>query len=286
MRSWVLVFLVLVGTATAEDPRFALFEKYDRASTVDEVRPLVSGTLARQYAILASRDDEVGRALKAQQLASYKPRIVEIDDKTSFLVVEDARSASGARQEAQAYLLSKGTNGGWTLANRFLAASVIKTLWTDTFSPAQFNQVSQCAIDGREIQPRSALAIRDGDVIRITLHPFSFSQGDIEYWRGTSGLPVENAAKGSHFDDGKSTACVLTLRLDKENGISLFNVGAEPRPGAPSGSKVWQASRSDIAKVEIGKNRIVLDTSGQVGAQMDGARWAVKVDLPLWERGL
>ncbi len=36
----------------------------------------------------------------------------------------------------------------------------------------------------------------------------------------------------------------------------------------------------------LGKNRIVLDTSGQLGTGTDGVQWNVKVDLPVWERGL
>ena len=111
MAWWVLVFLASIGTAAAEDPRLALFERYNRASSGDEVKPLVSGTLARQYGVLASKEEELRRVLKAQQFASYKPRVVELDDKTTFLVVEDGRSASGGREQAQAYLLSKGAGG-------------------------------------------------------------------------------------------------------------------------------------------------------------------------------
>ena len=50
--------------------------------------------------------------------------------------------------------------------------------------------------------------------------------------------------------------------------------------------KVWQASKSDIARLEIGKKRIVLDTSGQLGSEADGIRWTVIVHLPVRERGL
>ncbi len=284
--SWLLVFVVAIGTAKAEDARFSLFERYNRASTSDELEPLVSGTLARQFTVLGSKAEELRSVLNGQRLASYTSRIVEIDDKTSFLVVESGRSGSGGRPEAQAYLLARAPGGDWTLANRFLAGSIIKTLWTDVFTPAQFNQVSQCSIDGQEIGPRSALAMREKDVIRINLYPFPFSKSDIDYWREISGLPVADAAKGNHFEDEKPSACVLTLGLDKENGITLFNVAREPWPGARASSKVWQASKADIARLEIGKKRIVLDTSGQLGTEPDGVRWNVKVDLPLWERGL
>jgi len=51
-------------------------------------------------------------------------------------------------------------------------------------------------------------------------------------------------------------------------------------------AKVWQAPKSDIGRLEIGKSRIVLDTSGQLGTGTDGVQWKVKVDLPVWERGL
>src|SRR2546422_3919566 len=142
MAWWVLVFLVSIGTARAEDPRLSLFERYNRASSGDEVKPLVSGMLARQYGVLASKEEELRRVLKAQQFASYRARVVELDDKTTFLVVEDGRSASGGRAEAQAYPLSQGAGGGWALADRFLAPAIIKTPWTATFPPAQFNQAA------------------------------------------------------------------------------------------------------------------------------------------------
>src|SRR2546427_11370408 len=50
----------------------------------------------------------------------------------------------------------------------------------------------------------------------------------------------------------KPTACVLTLGLDKQNEVTLFNVAREPWPGgAPVSSKVWQAPKADIARLEV-----------------------------------
>src|SRR5438034_10373632 len=162
---WVLVFLVSIGTARAEDPRLSLFERYNRASTGDEVKPLVSGTLARQYGVLASKEEELRRVLKAQQFASYRARVVELDDKTTFLVVEDGRSASGGRAEAQAYLLSKGAGGVGTLPERFLAPSVIRTLWGARLAPAQCDHAAQCSTDGQRVGPRCGPAgRRQGDI--------------------------------------------------------------------------------------------------------------------------
>lgn len=280
--TWMLAVVIFVGTARAEDPRVTLFERYNRAATPAEVIPLVSGTLARQYASLGSQEETFRRVLKAQQLASYRSRVVEGGGATSFLVVDDA----GGKQPAQAYVLEKGAAGGWTLANRLLAASIVKVLWTDAFTPAQFNQASQCAIDGREIGPRSALAVREKNRIRISLHPFLFSESDIDYWKRLSGAPAKAGTGGSHFEDAKASACVLTLELDERNAVTLFNVGEEAPPGAPTPSKVWQAPPSDIAKIEITGKRIVLDTTGRLGSETDGVRWSVTIDLPLWERGL
>ena len=82
MAWWVLVFLVSIGTAAAEDPRLALFERYNRASSGDEVKPLVSGTLARQYGVLASKEaffDAAGRFGEAgiTDLVVQWPRVDE-----------------------------------------------------------------------------------------------------------------------------------------------------------------------------------------------------------------
>jgi len=43
MGSWLLVVLVSIGTAKAEDPRLSLFEKFNRASTRDELEPSSPG---------------------------------------------------------------------------------------------------------------------------------------------------------------------------------------------------------------------------------------------------
>src|SRR5437667_9431676 len=106
MAWWVLVFLVSIGTAAAEDPRLALFERDNRASSGDEVKPLVSGTLARQYGVLASKEEGLRRVSMAQQFASCRARVAELDDKTTCLVGDDGRGPTGWRRQPQRYVRS------------------------------------------------------------------------------------------------------------------------------------------------------------------------------------
>src|SRR5262249_22296312 len=153
----------------------SIFERYNQATTYDALKPLVSGVLAEQYAFVVTHDAQrLPRLMAQQQLTSYRPRVVEIDDATSFLVLENIRPKTGADTSAQAYLLRR-SGGNWTLANRMLPDSVFKTLWTTRFTPSQFVQPSHCAIDGKEIAPQSALAVRQGDSIDISLYPFLFN---------------------------------------------------------------------------------------------------------------
>jgi hypothetical protein len=75
-----------VGVAEAQDARLSLFERYNHARTYEDIKPLVSGTLAQQYAFVASHDAQQLQQLMAQQqLTSYRSRIVNIDNRTSFL---------------------------------------------------------------------------------------------------------------------------------------------------------------------------------------------------------
>src|SRR5262245_26543951 len=108
--------LVLGGVTTAQDMRLALFETYNSAHTYDDVKPLVSGTLAQQYAALASKNARlIPDILAQQQLASYRPRVVDIDGRNSFVVLENVRPRRGGDTSAQAYLLAKDGADRWTL---------------------------------------------------------------------------------------------------------------------------------------------------------------------------
>src|SRR5689334_814748 len=95
--TWGMAVLpLLTCVAAAQDARLALFDRYNRARTYEDVEPHVSGVLAQQYAAVVSRDArQVPDVLAQQQLASYRARIVEIDALNSFLVLEHVQPTSG-----------------------------------------------------------------------------------------------------------------------------------------------------------------------------------------------
>src|SRR5262249_50896571 len=131
-----LIVAACACVAQAQDARISVFEQYNRARTFDEIKPLVSDVLAAQFAYVAAHDPQrLPQILAQQQLASYRPRIVEIDNTASFLVLENVAPKSSRDTSPQAYLLSKQASGGWTLANRLTPDSILKTLWTTSFSP-------------------------------------------------------------------------------------------------------------------------------------------------------
>src|SRR3981081_3228962 len=99
--------------------------------------------MGRQLEFVASHDAQhLPKILAQQQLTSYRPRLVEIDDVTNFLVLDNPTSTSSRDTSAQAYLLAKNPTADWTLANRMMADSVLKTLWTTRFRPTEFVQPS------------------------------------------------------------------------------------------------------------------------------------------------
>jgi hypothetical protein len=274
--------------ANAQDPRISLFDRYNRARTYDDIRPLVSGVLAQQYAFVASHDArQLQPMLMQQRLTSYRPRIVEIDDATGFLVLDSVTSTPSRDTRALAYVLAKSPAGDWTLANRLTADSILKTLWTTHFTPAQFAQPSSCSVDGREIKPQSALAVRHRDTIEISLYPFAFSQADLDYWRQVSGITVSDAAlAGSHFDDRKTVVCRLIVKIDRANKLSLLNVGFDDQRGAITRSTLWQPSKADVSTLTLDKNTLDLVTAGAFGTDKSGIRWNVRIKVPIWEKGL
>lgn len=281
-------FAMCACVASAQDARIALFDRYNHASTYDDIKPLVSGVLAQQYAFVGLHDaQQLQQILTQQRLTSYRPRIVEIDDATSFLVLDNVTSTSSREPSGQAYVLAKSPTSDWTLANRLMADSVLKTLWTTRFTPTEFVQPSSCSIDGRDIKPQSALAIRQGNSIEITLYPFTFSQADLDYWRQVSGMPVnEDALAGSHFNDRQAVVCRLIVKLDKANQPSLLNVGFDEQTGAGTRSKLWQPSKADVSTLTLEKGALALVTAGTFGADKDGIHWNLKIKVPVWEKGL
>jgi len=265
-----------------------VFDLYNRARTYDEIKPIVSGVLAQQYAAVATRDpQQLPRILAQQHVESYRARVVEIDGATSFLVLENVTSKSSGANQPQAYLLAKQPSGGWTLANRMMPDSVLKTLWTTRFEPAQFAQPASCAIDGKEVKTHSALAVGQRDSIEVTLFPFAFSQADLDYWRQASGIRVnQEAIAGSHFVAGTPTVCRLIVKVDKANQLSLMNVGFDDSTASPSRSSLWQPSKADVSRLTLDQGAINLVTAGAVGTGKDAFRWNVNVNVPVWQRGL
>jgi hypothetical protein len=288
-RFWVvLIFTACICVAHAQDARISVFDRYNHATTYDEIKPILSAVLAQQYASIVSRNPErLSQILAQQQLTSYRSRLVEIDESTSFLVLEDVTSKFSQNKSAQAYLMSKGPDSAWTLANRMLPESIIKTLWTTRFAAADFVQASSCAIDGREIKTQSVLAIRQEDTIQIRLYPFTFSPADLEYWRQASGLSVRpEAIAGNHFQDRTSDVCRLVVKIDGPNRLSLQNVGFDDYTSSPARSTLWQPAKSEVPILALEKDTIRIATTGAIDTTKDGFRWNVNLRVPVWQRGL
>jgi hypothetical protein len=286
--SLLVCAVACVSVAHAQDARISVFERYNRATTYNDIKSILSGVLAQQYASIAGQDPQrLPQILAQQQLTSYRPRIVEIDDVTSFLVLENVTSKSSRDTKPQAYLMSRGSDAAWTLANRVLPESVLKTLWTTRFTPADFTQASSCAIDGRAISTQSALAVRERDTIQITLYPFMFSESDLAYWRQVSGMPVNEAAvAGSHFSEARPPVCRLVVRIDGANQLSLLNVGFDDRTGSFGRSTLWQPAKADVSRLALERDTIAVVTAGALGTDTSGFWWNVKIKVPIWQKGL
>jgi hypothetical protein len=286
--TWGIAVLALLTCATAaQDSRLALFDTYNTARTYQDVQPLVSGVLAQQYAAIASRDArQVPDILAQQQFASYRARIVEIDDANSLLVLEHVQPKLGHDTSSQAYLLMKNPAGRWTLANRMMPDSIIMALWTRHFNVSEFAQSASCVIDGREFLTRSALAIRRGDSIAITLYPFDFTPADLSYWRQMSGLPADAGAGESHFSRRIPTVCRVVVKVSDAGRPSLLNVGFDDQTSAPARSTLWQPPQADVSRLELRQDVIELTTAGAVGADRTGFRWNVNIKVPIWQQGL
>jgi hypothetical protein len=294
----------------ATDPRIELFEKFNRANSYEEVKPLVSGVLAGQLAQLSSRPEAATAALNHLRLVSYHPRIVEMNSENSFLVLEHAKNA-GAKEEVQAYLLTQNEKQKWTLANRVMPQSVIPSLWTTEYSAAAFNQPSSCSVqekglasplDGKMWDLQSAVAFRDKDKIEIDLNPFPLTKADLDYWKYLSAMPVESSAFQTTSVKEPHAECRIIVALDKDGQVTSVNVGFND-PAAHY-SKIWQGPGwawspprtpkpttrnglpAEFPVLEITKNRIKLETTGELESGGGAIHWKTKIDIPLWDRGL
>jgi hypothetical protein len=242
----------------AQDPRVALFETYNDARSYDDVEPLVSAVLAQRYALVAFRDPgRLADVLAQQQLASYRSRIVDVNATNGFLVLEHVQPDS-----------------------------IVKTLWTRDFSPSEFAQPASCAVDGRQLATASALAVRRGDTVELSLYPFQFTQADLEYRRRMSGVPAREAAGDSHFSHRIPTVCGLVVKVGNAGRPSLLNVGFDDQSGAVLRSSLWQPSKTDVSRLAYENDVIELATAGRVGADSSGFRWNVRIEVPVWRMGL
>ena len=307
-----VLFVLLAGTyGAARDPRIVLFEKFNRATTYGEVMTLVSGRFGQQLARLSTGPKEqMLKALNSFQLISYDPRIVEINEKTSFLVLNNAKSNS-FKDSRPTYLLSRSDGKNWTIASCCIEhEAVIKSLWTREYTPAEFNQPSKCSVYGKALDPslngkewnlQSAVAFRQKGWIEIDLFPFQLTKADLDYWKFGSAMPVEVAAFQSSSVNNRHPECRIILGLGKNGQITFVNVGFnDPAvgystvfqgPGCAWGSPAFPPPSTqnglppEFQKVEITKNRIKLETAGE----LEGAvvmRWSAKINIPLLEKGL
>ena len=277
------------GSPPQQDPRIRLFSKFNQATGYDEIKPMLSGVLAVQLEqIQAKNDSSMAKVLNRLKLASYDPRIVEINDNTSFLVLENARFTDG-KSGRQAYLLTRLPARGWTLSNRVPPESIIKSLWIREYVPTEFNQPSSCAISGREFPPsingkqwamQSAVAFRDKDKIEINLYPFPVSKADLDYWK-YSGTVHDQVGDQVGSASKPHDTCRIVFGLDPTGTIKFVNIGFDD-PDLHT-STLWQSS--EIPKVELDKGRIKIQTAGSVNAGST-VRWNCKIDVPLLDRGL
>jgi len=305
----VEILVLLLTACEARDPRIVLFERFNGATTYEEARPLLSGLLAKQFEALQGRPkEETLKVLDSLRLASYEPRVVEVNANTSFLVLDNPKSDKGQKAR-QSYLLVRDDGKHWTLANRLEADQVMKSLWITEYSPSDFNQSSQCSVFGKAIDPtidgkkwemKSAVAIRYKDRIEISSYIFPQTKADLEYWKYL-GMPMDSAAFESSSLSKNPPVCRLVLGLGKNGQIESISAGFND--SALHYSSLFQApgwaslpSRSqtnpqtglppDFTKLEITKDRIKVETAGEVVSGGSGIRWTLKVDLPVWEKGL
>ncbi len=292
------VSAILVSCSQKEsDPRLVVFEKFNRAATYEDAKPLLSGILASQLSGLNSRNAaDVTKVLNSLKLTSYTPRIVDVNATTSFLVLENAQSSTG-RKPTQTYLLTRDAAGVWTLENRVAKDSVVKSLWTSSYAPTEFAQPSTCAVSGKEIagsgnekswDMKSAVAFREKNKIEITLLPFEITAAELNSWKYL-GMAVDSRVLQESALDKPHPACRIILVPDESNHITSANVGFDDPVNR--NSTLWQLTKrpaalpQGISSFEVGNNRIKLETAGTLTAG-DTIRWKTKLDLPLLEKGL
>ncbi len=250
------------------------------------------------------------KALNYLQFTSYEPHIVEINANASFLVLENTKSSIGHDRRA-AYLLSRTDEKNWTLASHLTPQMVIPSTWAREYSPAEFNQTSSCSVRGASLDPtlngkqwnlESATAFRTKDSIEVDLYPFPLKQADLEYWKFWSGMPIDPSAFQSSSVNDFHPECRIIFGLDKNGQITSVNVGFNH--AKPHFSAVWQGPGwawappqvpkpstnnglpPEFPKLEITRDRIKLETAGELESGENTVSWKAKIDIPLWDKGL
>lgn len=296
----------------AADPRILLFETFNRATNYNEVKPLVSDGLAQGLDFTNTQHpDQIVKALNYLQFIAYQPRLVELDPNNSFLVLEHAKSKFESNKEERAVYLLSRRGGNWTIARRMEPQQIIFSLWSRDFSPSEFNEPSTCSIsgssldaslNGKEWNLKSAAAFRKKDEIEIDLFPFPLQEADLDYWKYWSGKLDDMGTFQTSFLNAFHPECRIVFGLDQNGQVTFVNVGFNnPKPHF---SAVWQGPGwawappkvpkpntsnglpPEFRTFEVTRNRIKLETAGQLQSSGTTIRWSAKIDIPLWERGL
>lgn len=299
----LLLLAALFTACKSQDPRLAVFEKFNRATTYEEARPLLSGIVAGQLdAVHASKPEQVPKLLNSLHLVSYTPRIVNADANTSFLVLDNVKSDT-VKQSTQTYLLARTDGDHWTIANRVMAENVQRSLWTNQYSPAQFNQPTQCSVSGTDASMQSAIAVRSKDRIEVRLLPFPLSAADLEYIKlADGGIATSSPAYQQSQIRLKHAECRIIFALDPSGRIHSINLGSDdPATGAstlfqgpnwsalpPSGAQTnpQNGLPPEFKNLVISDTSIKLESLGNLSSGPQSIRWNTKLDIPLLQKGL
>lgn len=307
-------FLTSVSSG-ATDPRILLFEKFDRANTYDEVRTLISGDLARGLEFTnRQHPDLMVTALNYLQFISYQPHIVELTSNNSFLILEHVKPKlprDNDNEQRAVYLLTRSDGVNWTIARRMETQQIISSLWSRDFSPAEFNQPSTCSVAGTNVDPaltgkvwnlKSAVAFRRNEEIEIDLFPFPLKEADMNYWKFWSGKLADMGSFQTSSLNTFHPVCRFVFGLDQNGQVKFVNVGFN-NPG-PHFSAVWQGPGwswappqfpkpktsnglpPEFQTFEVTKNRIRLETAGQLDSGGQTIQWNANIDIPVWDKGL
>jgi hypothetical protein len=186
----------------------------------------------------------------------------------------------------------------------------MKSLWITEYWPSDFNVSSQCSVFGKAIDPaidgkkwdmKSAVAIRYKDRIEISSYLFPQTKADLEYWKYL-GMPMDSAAFESSSLSKNPPVCRMVFGLDKNGQIESISVGFNdpavhysalfqehgwaslPSSGSQTSSQTGLPP--EFTKLEITKDRIKVETAGEILSGGSGIRWTTRIDIPVWEKGL